>query len=177
MTNSLVVISGCSGGGKSTLLGELARRGFATFEEPGRRIVREELAGGGSALPWVDAGAFAARCVETGVAQWEDASRAGGVAFFDRSVLDAFNAFEQIGLAPPPRFADVLARVRYHARVFMAPPWATIYVTDGERKHSFDDGVAEYERLLRFYPRHGYELVTLPKVPVAARAHFVLERI
>ncbi|MPT22826.1 MAG: ATPase, partial [Starkeya sp.] len=37
-----VVISGCSGGGKSTLLTELARRGFAVVEEPGRRIVAEE---------------------------------------------------------------------------------------------------------------------------------------
>jgi predicted ATPase len=35
-----VVISGCSGGGKSTLLAELARRGHAVVEEPGRRIVQ-----------------------------------------------------------------------------------------------------------------------------------------
>ena len=34
-----IILSGCSGGGKSTLLAELARRGFATVEEPGRRIV------------------------------------------------------------------------------------------------------------------------------------------
>ncbi|HEY5105435.1 MAG TPA: AAA family ATPase [Caulobacteraceae bacterium] len=40
-----MVISGCSGGGKSTLLAELGRRGHATIEEPGRRIVREELTG------------------------------------------------------------------------------------------------------------------------------------
>jgi predicted ATPase len=39
----LVVISGCSGGGKSTLLAELAQRGYGVVEEPGRRIVREEL--------------------------------------------------------------------------------------------------------------------------------------
>ena len=37
-----VVITGCSGGGKSTLLDELGRRGHATIEEPGRRIVRED---------------------------------------------------------------------------------------------------------------------------------------
>ena len=37
-----VVISGCSGGGKSTLLAELARRGYAVVEEPGRRIIVDE---------------------------------------------------------------------------------------------------------------------------------------
>jgi predicted ATPase len=31
---SFVVISGCSGGGKSTLLSELQRRGHAVVEEP-----------------------------------------------------------------------------------------------------------------------------------------------
>jgi predicted ATPase len=43
--NRFVVISGCSGGGKSTLLIELGRRGYATVEEPGRRIVKEEMLG------------------------------------------------------------------------------------------------------------------------------------
>jgi predicted ATPase len=49
--NDFFVISGCSGGGKSSLLAELARRGFATIEEPGRRVVREELASDGEAVP------------------------------------------------------------------------------------------------------------------------------
>ena len=44
---NFVTISGCSGGGKSTLLSELRRRGFATIDEPGRRIVADELKRGG----------------------------------------------------------------------------------------------------------------------------------
>ena len=55
---NFVTISGCSGGGKSTLLSELRRRGFA-FDEPGRRIVADELKRCGRALPWVEAVAFA----------------------------------------------------------------------------------------------------------------------
>jgi hypothetical protein len=51
--NRFVAISGCSSGGKSTLLAELGRRGHATVEEPGRRIVKQELAGEGSALPCI----------------------------------------------------------------------------------------------------------------------------
>jgi predicted ATPase len=46
--DQFVVISGCSGGGKSTLIAELGRRGYPVVEEPGRRIVKEELASGGS---------------------------------------------------------------------------------------------------------------------------------
>ena len=48
----LVVVSGCSGGGKSTLLAEMARRGYLVFPEPGRQIVKEELFIGGDGLPW-----------------------------------------------------------------------------------------------------------------------------
>lgn len=58
---NFVIISGCSGGGKSTLLSELQGRGFATLDEPGRRIVADELKRGRSALPWVDTVAFARR--------------------------------------------------------------------------------------------------------------------
>ena len=46
-----VMISGFSSGGKSTLLAELARRGYSVVAEPGRRIIAEARAGDGRALP------------------------------------------------------------------------------------------------------------------------------
>ncbi|WP_430985828.1 AAA family ATPase, partial [Escherichia coli] len=64
LRHGLVVISGCSGGGKSTLLAELKARGHAVVEEPGRRIIAEETARGGLALPWVDLAAFLHRAIE-----------------------------------------------------------------------------------------------------------------
>ena len=48
MNDRLVVISGCSGGGKSSLLAELQARGHRVVEEPGRRIIAEETVTGGS---------------------------------------------------------------------------------------------------------------------------------
>jgi predicted ATPase len=59
-----VVMSGCSGGGKSTLLEELRHRGHAVVEEPGRRVVAEEIARGSDALPWTNLAAFARRAIE-----------------------------------------------------------------------------------------------------------------
>ncbi|HEY6332971.1 MAG TPA: AAA family ATPase, partial [Blastocatellia bacterium] len=52
--NQFVMISGCSGGGKSALIGELARRGYRVFHEPGRQIVKEQVHIDGPALPWSD---------------------------------------------------------------------------------------------------------------------------
>ena len=171
--NRFVVISGCSSGGKSTLLAELGRRGHATVEEPGRRIVRQELAGEGSALPWLNGPAFARRAIELAIADRRAAAdRPAGWVFFDRGLVDAAAALHHLTGEPT---LDLLAQAhRYHSRVFLAPPSPEIYVTDPERRHGFDQAIAEYRRLLVVYPALGYEVIVLPKVNVAARADFVL---
>jgi predicted ATPase len=168
-----VVISGCSSGGKSTLLAELGRRGHATVEEPGRRIVRQELASDGSALPWVNKSVFARRAIELAIADRRAATdRPAGWVFFDRGLVDAAAALQHLTGGP---MLETLGQAhRYHRRAFLAPPWPEIYVTDPERRHSFDQAIAEYHRLLVVYPSLGYEVIVLPKVNVAARADFVL---
>jgi len=83
------VISGCSGGGKSTLLEELRRRGHAVVEEPGRRIVREELTRGGTALPSVDSEAFPRCAVDMALADLESVSTEAGWVLFDRVPIGA----------------------------------------------------------------------------------------
>lgn len=175
MRERFVLVTGCSGGGKSTLIEELARRGHRTVEEPGRRIVREELAGEGSALPWVDLAAFARRAIRMAVADWRSA-RVGaggdGWTFFDRGVIDAASAFE---VATGRKVLAPLARrYRYGPLVFLAPPWPEIHAGDDERRHGFAAAVEEYERLADILPALGYEIRLLPKVPVAERASFML---
>lgn len=166
------MISGCSGGGKSTLLAELARRGYGVVEEPGRRIVREELAGNGACLPWIDGAAFARRAIAMALADREDARRMLGWIFFDRGLIDAASALQHLTGEP------ALDRIRdhhYHCRVFFTPPWPEIYATDAERHHDLQDAMVEYDRLLSDYPSLGYEIITLPKIGVSERAHFILE--
>jgi predicted ATPase len=170
--NRFVVISGCSGGGKSTLLMELGRRGYAIVEEPGRRIVKQELRSGGSVLPWLDGIAFARRAIETALADRIAASQYGGWVFFDRGLIDAAAALQH--LTGEPALATFAAEHRYNHRVFIAPPWPELYATDTERRHSFDAAVAEYDRLVEAYPSLGYQLVMLPEVAIADRAAFVV---
>ena len=172
MHERFVLISGCSGGGKSTLLTELHRRGHRIVEEPGRRIVKHELATGGRALPWEDALAFSRLAVATALADREVVNTGSGWVFFDRGLIDAASALQR--LSGEPVLAALNARHPYHRRVFLAPPWREIYVTDGERPHGFEAALKEYERLERELPTLGYEIVVLPKATVSARADFVL---
>ena len=167
-----VVISGCSGGGKSTLLAELGARGYAVVEEPGRRIVREELQGHGAALPWVDGAAFARRAIAVALADRVTARRLDGWVFFDRGLIDAAAALEHA--TGEPVLSHLGQLHRYHRRVFLAPPWPEIYRADAERRHDVEAAIAEYERLQKAYLSVGYEVIILPKFGVVERADFVL---
>lgn len=172
MNNRFVLISGCSGGGKSTLLAELGGRGYAVVEEPGRRIIAEELAAGGSALPWADAAAFLRRAIDLALEDMAMAEIRSGWVFFDRGLVDAASAQE--ASTGEPVLHSICSAHRYHRRVFMTPPWPEIYVTDSERRHGFEAATAEYRRLMETLPMLGYDAVVLPKSSPSSRADFVL---
>ena len=162
-----VMISGCSGGGKSTLLTELARRGHAVIAEPGRRIIAEERAGDGRAFPWDNPAAFSRRAMAMSIA---DHQAARGQTFFDRGVVDAAVALR----ATCGESGDeAVARYRYHD-LFLAPPWPEIYEMDEDRRHSLDRALSDCERVERAWRDAGYDPVMLPRDTVAARADFVL---
>lgn len=169
-----VVITGCSGGGKSTLLAELGRRGYRVYPEAGRQIVREQDWIGGDALPWTAPETFAELLLSRALHQRISAASGPGLAFFDRSVVEPLSGLARMGLPVPDHFERAGVLCRYDETVFVAPPWSEIHRTDGERRHGFDEALAEYEPLLATWRRLGYQLVELPKVGVAERADFVL---
>ncbi len=171
---AFVVISGCSGGGKSTLLAELQRRGHHVIEEPGRRVVREQMACDGQALPWRDMRAFLERVIALAQADHARARQQDGSwVFFDRSLVDAAAALQAL---TGEAWLPCLGRShRYHPLVFLTPPWPEIYVQDAERRHDRQAAVAEYDRLLRCYPALGYRTCVLDRCSVAQRADFVLD--
>lgn len=168
----LVVLSGCSGGGKSALLAEMAARGFATFPEPGRQVVKEEELIGGDALPWNNPRAFAERCIARAAFFFNTADPSRGPVLFDRSIIDAVAALARMGEVPAPCAAAARA-YRYGPRVFMLPPWPELFAPDTERRHAFEAAVAEYDDLMRAYPAHGYAPVVVPRASIAARADFL----
>lgn len=175
MKRRRVVISGCSGGGKSTLLSALARRGHQAVAEPGRRVVERELQTGGRALPWIDLAAFARAALSLARADLVSAEGSAADVFFDRGVVDAAAALEFA------KGGSVLRRLEgklpYHPVVFIAPPWPEIFEADSSRRHTFQDAVSEYERLEQAYARLGFRLVHLPKTQVEERADFLLREL
>jgi len=174
MTRVRVLITGCSAGGKSTLLEELAHRGWATVSEPGRRVIAAERARDGDGYPWDNAERFAVACLEMAERDWQRAGDA--VTFFDRGVVDAAFALRRIGRPAPGR--AVLARCPYD-RVILAPPWRALFEAkrDPERRHGFDEASVEFEDIAAGLAAMGQATDRFPRTTVNARADWVEKRL
>jgi predicted ATPase len=176
-SKQFIVLSGCSGGGKSSLLAELGRRGYAIYEEPGRQVVKEQLLIGGDALPWENVDLFLELTISRSINHLVDAARSDRIAFFDRAIIDQVNGYRARGMEIPKHLLSAVEHFRYRKSVFMVPPWREIFANDAERRHSFEDSVAMYDALVATYEHFGYEPVVIPKTDIAARADFVLARL
>ena len=167
------VISGCSGSGKSTLLEALGRRGKTVVPELGRRVVKEQAEAGSRALPWDDMQKFAERCADKAVEDFERHIRADSPVFFDRGLVDIASAVAAFNLSMFGSLAEALAFMRYAPTVFMSAPWAALFRSDEERRHAFQEAIAEYEVLVPTYRDYGYEVVFLPHASVDERGAFI----
>jgi predicted ATPase len=169
--NNYVVISGCSSGGKSTLLSELAKRDYAVVAEPGRQIVKEQTIIEGDALPWTCLGKFLELALSRALFLFNSQQEAQKLIFFDRGIIDTV----QLEQPQPPHFHLAARKFKYNRFVFLVPPWKEIFVNDAERQHDFESATKEFCELLIKYKHFGYEVVLVPKISVKERADFILE--
>jgi len=171
------VITGGPGSGKTTLIEELARAGYARTIEAGRGVIQDQVAIGGRALPWIDPSFFAEWMLGWEMRSYREANNFAGPVFFDRGVPDIAGYLRLMNLPLLEHVDKAVQSLRYNRRVFIAPPWEKIFIQDQERKQDFAEAVRTYEVLAATYGHFGYELVEIPRVPVGDRVRFVLERL
>lgn len=176
----LVSISGGPGAGKTTVLGELERRGYKCVAEAARQIIQEQMRDGGDALPWGDRSRYCELMLTRSIASYEENARqkymSDLVTFFDRGIPDTLCYARLVGL-PEGEIVKACQKYRYARRVFLAPPWREIYAMDEERKQGYDEAVRTYELMMCVYEYCGYEVVEIPRVSVEERADFILSMV
>ncbi len=170
---NFVIISGCSGGGKSTLLSELAALGYSYVAEPGRQVVKEQSAIGGDALPWKNLDKFLELSLSRSLYQFNSISEKKNLVFFDRGIIDSVQPSKPQGI----HFTNAAKKFRHNNIVFMLPPWKEIYRIDRERQHSFNEAKREYEELLIKYQQFNYEIIIVPHGKIRDRANFILSEL
>jgi predicted ATPase len=173
--DKLFVITGGPGSGKTTLLLELEQKSFRCSHEVARQIIQEQIAANGDALPWANTLRYTELMLARSITAYRENTPASEIVFMDRGIPDVACYARLINL---PLFDDLkmaCEAYRYNEVVFVAPPWKEIYVTDGERKQTYPEAVATYERMAEVYQEYGYRPVELPKASPRQRAEFVLE--
>lgn len=166
-----VLITGCSGGGKSTLANALANRGYSVVPEPGLRIVQGERERDGTALPWIDMHAFLWRAVEVAKADLARMAHKPSPVFYDRGLLDAAVGLEDLCGLP---FRQTLGHGFPYAKcVILAPPWREIFATTEDRQHSFETATREYDRIRRAITALDCQTYELPRANLRTRLQMV----
>jgi predicted ATPase len=177
------VITGGPGSGKTTLLAELSRRGYVCIAEDARAVIQEQVASGGSAVPWADAPRFAELLMRRSITTWhataadrhaQAAENRDVPVYFDRGVGDAFTCADLVGCTLPADLCERARACRYRDPVFLAPWWPEIYSTDTERRQTQEEAEHTEHAVVRTYTELGYRIVRLPLVSPAERADFVL---
>ena len=168
-----IVITGGPGVGKTTLLAELRARGYATVSESARAIISERRAQGQSPRP--EPVAFAREILRRDTENYHANPSESAWVFFDRGVIEALGMLHEAAPLSASELEDALRTYRFHASVFVLPPWSAIYTTDTERDHSFPWVEHVHSQLARWYRSCSYALCEVPRLPVAARAEFVLQ--
>jgi len=169
----LFVLTGGPGSGKSTLIAALAASGLHPMPEAGRAIIQDQVAIGGTALPWSDRMAFAELMLSWDMRSHRAARELPGPVLFDRGIPDVIGYLRLSGLPVPPHMERAARQFRYSRRVFIAPFWPDIFAQDAERKQSPEEAEATHAAMAEAYAGLGYELLPLPRAPVAERVRFV----
>jgi predicted ATPase len=132
---------------------------------------------GGHALPWDDRSLFAELMLSWEMRSYRMAQQQTGLVFFDRGVVDVLGYLSLLGHAIPEHMQKAAENLRYHRRVFIAPPWKEIFHQGCERKQDFQEAARTYDAMIKTYSQFGYELLELPRVSVRERLDFVLQKV
>ena len=161
--NHFVFISGCSGGGKSTLLTEPAPtricRGGKNRDGASCRNKRIQA---DKPLPWLDMVAFLRRAISMAREDHANAAHDNSQwVFFNRAVIDAATAVTSA--APRTRAGQTWPAVSLPPPCFPGGAGARTFMCwIAEHRHDMAAALLEFEQLQRTYPALGYTVSLLP---------------
>ena len=170
--NNFYVITGGPGAGKTSLLDDLASKGYSYVPETARRIIQERISRGLTPRP--DPANFAQQIFDQDWENFISNSNSSSILFFDRSFIDSAWMLFDANVDNYNQIKNTYLANRYNNTVFITPPWKEIFRNDEERDQSFEESVQVYERLDKWYREHGYDIIVLPKESIENRARFVL---
>lgn len=184
MSLQRIVITGAPGTGKTVVIKELENLGYHCYHEIIRSMTAEakkvETTQKQVSNPLVfvnDPLAFNKALLDGRTAHFLDSqSLKVPLCFFDRGIPDVLAYMDFFKQDYPDTFKIVGNKHRYD-KVFILPPWKSIYISDNERMESFEEAEELHNYLFNTYQYFGYTPIVVPKTSIALRTEFILENL
>ncbi|BAO56466.1 AAA family ATPase [Nonlabens marinus] len=166
-----ILLIGGPGSGKTTLIKAIEDKGYTVHHEISREITLKAQKQGIEQLFLDDPMSFSNQLLEKRIEQFHRAD--SGIHFYDRGIPDV-PAYHKSTKDPIPESYYEASKKHIYDQVFFLPPWKEIYESDNERYESYDQAVTIGKILTDFYESLNYNVIRVPKLPVAERLDFIL---
>ena len=166
------VITGAVCSGKTTLIDQLADKGFQTVAESGRQYIEREMTRGRT-IAEIRGNEADTHLIKDIQLRIEHGLRAIDVVFLDRAFPDCLAFYRVDGLNPNKILAECFQH-RY-ASVFILDRFPVHQ--DGLRIEDNATAVLLDEWLVRDYSALGYSVVRVPELSIKDRLAFIFERL
>lgn len=162
--------------GKTTLVENLAWRGYTVIPEAARMIIEEEQRKDSDCLPWRNLYNFQQKVAKT-ILELES-SFDSELVFCDRGLLDGI-AYCEDGRIQTPKIISDFSNKRYD--LVLSLDALPNYKTDESRKETKQKAFEIHEKTVRLYRNEGYPVYDVPAIrgltlqeAVAKRADYVV---
>lgn len=174
MKTKKIIITGGPGTGKSTIINELIKRGYACLEEISRQVTLQAQREGIDQLFLTNPLLFSELLLKGRQQQFIEAeSLDSEIVFLDRGIPDVLAYMDFIGDPYPESFVDICKTSVYNT-VFVLKPWEAIYTSDNERYESFEQALKIHDHLVNTYKNYNYTLIDVPFDTIENRTDFIL---
>lgn len=165
----MIVITGGPSVGKSTLLNELRKSGFAVVPEQATEVIKE-----GKILPWENRDLFQREVLRRQLEAEAPFHDSKDTVFVDRGVFDGEAYYQCDGIEPPSVFKELSAM--QYSKVLLLEPLG-VFVQDGIRFENMEFTVLITQVLHEVYSEKGFEVIRTPAETVQRRLQFALSSI
>jgi predicted ATPase len=175
---TFIIFSGAPGAGKTSLLQQLARRGYPTQHELARQLIQQSFPREGQAPSRLERQRFAEALWAVEVDRWRalrlhSPSPGQLPLLVDRSWVDGWACCQAEGVEICVDPLKDLRLMAPRSLVLLLSPWKDIYVQDSERTQSWQEAVQSYTLCAAAYRRFGFPTMEVPQLPLPERASWV----
>lgn len=165
----MIVITGGPSVGKSTLINELRKTGFAIVPEQATEIIKE-----GKILPWENRDLFQREVLKRQIEAETPYRNSKDTVFVDRGIFDGEAYYRCDGMEPPSTFREL--NDMHYSKVLLLEPLG-VFVQDGIRFENLEFTLRITEVLHEVYSKRGFEVMRIPAATVARRVQLALDSV